>query len=71
MSRDSESGTQHPVPSVVHTKSFVDLSSSLKSVLLGEEGYLFIIQFKMELEIVKVDLTEVLAMLSGLGLNWG
>lgn len=40
MSRDSESGTQHPVPSVVHTKSFVDLSSSLKSVLLGEGGLL-------------------------------
>jgi hypothetical protein len=35
------------------------------------EGYLFIIQFKMELEIVKVDLAKVLAMLSGLGLNWG
>jgi len=35
------------------------------------EGYLFIIQFKMELGIVKVDLAKVLAMLGGLGLNWG
>lgn len=35
------------------------------------EGYLFIVQFKMELEMVKVDLAKVLVMLGGLGLNRG
>jgi hypothetical protein len=35
------------------------------------EGYLFIVQFKMELEMAKVDLAKVLVMLGGLGLNWG